>query len=449
MSLVTHYLSPVAEPVLFSDERWVQAFLRFESELAQAQAECQLIPQDAADAIAHACHAVHIDVPALIVHGRQTGALGMAVVRPLQQYLLEHAPDAVRWLHWGTTTQDVVDTALVLLTAEALQALLAELQALVDALISLAQEHAATPMLARSLLQPAQITSFGLKCAQMALAVQRSVVQLQALAPQALCVQLGGAVGNRASLGVQGDAVEQALARRLNLSVCGFAWHTQRDAMMRLGMEVAVCGGSLAKLAKDWSLMLQYEVAELSEAARGGTSSAMPHKRNPVFCLQALTQTQPMAHIAGMLLSTMAQAHERALGEWQAEVAQWGALWTHGHAAAQALRLSTAGMTVHSQRMSAHIDALYGCVFSEGCVQVLASSMDLPAAKAVVEQLAAQALQGRQPLAALLEDWLAQQYGAVVAAELAPLLAQACDVQRATEPSRQTCAALLRRLTAA
>src|SRR5690606_7304395 len=162
-----------------------------------------------------------------------------------QQWLQRHAPEGLPWLHWGTTTQDVVDTANAMLTAHALEALQRQLKGLQQSLLHMAHEHAATPVLGRSLLQPAQITSFGLRAAQ------------------ALCVQLGGAVGNSAALGGDAMRVEQALARRLGLKACGYSWHTQRDDWMRLGMEVAVCGGSLAKLAKDWALHAQYEVGEL------------------------------------------------------------------------------------------------------------------------------------------------------------------------------------------
>src|SRR5690606_10464327 len=136
---------------------------------------------------------------------------------------------------------------------------------------------------------------------------------------------------------------------------------------MRLAMEAAVCAGSLAKLAKDWSLMSQFEVGELSEAPRGRTSSAMPHKRNAVHCMQVVAQTQTVPGLAAALLGTMAQAHERALGEWQAEVAQWPPLWRRAHGAAAALRMAAEGLQVNESRMLAHIASLQEVVFSEGC----------------------------------------------------------------------------------
>ncbi len=439
------YLRPLDADPLFTDARWIAAMLRFESELAQAQAECGVIPHPAAQAIAEACAAVQVDAQALAARAHCSGAMGMAILQPVQQWLRSHRPEGLDWLHWGSTTQDVVDTAHALLTREALQCLLAELQALQDCLVGLAQRHAATPMLARSLMQPAQVTSFGFKCAQSAAALQRSRQQLQALGAQALCVQLGGAVGNRATLGASATAVEQSLARRLGLQACGYSWHTQRDAWLRLAMEVAVCGGSLAKLAKDWSLMSQYEVGELHEAPRGSTSSAMPHKRNPVHCMQAVAQTQPVPQLAATLLACMAQAHERGLGEWQAEVAHAASLWHHVHAAAAALRSAAEGMQVETARMQQHIDGLQGVVYSEALAQVLVPVLGKPGAQAAVAECAAQALSQAEPLHLLLVRWLQQQ--GTVDPQLAHALAQAADPTQAVQSSAQGCRDLLARMS--
>jgi len=447
-SLMSAYLNPLPQVELFSDRQWIDAMLRFEAQLAMAQAECGLVPQAAAQAIAQACASVALHPESLAAQARQTGALGMAVVAPLQQWLQRHAPEGLPWLHWGTTTQDVVDTANAMLTAHALEALQRQLKGLQQSLLHMAHEHAATPVLGRSLLQPAQITSFGLKCAQTAAALGRSSAQLQRLAAQALCVQLGGAVGNSAALGGDAMRVEQALAHRLGLKACGYSWHTQRDDWMRLGMEVAVCGGSLAKLAKDWALHAQYEVGELCEAARGITSSAMPHKRNPVHCLQALAQTKAVPQLAATLLACMDQAHERALGEWQAEVVHWAQLWTHVHAGAAALCAAAQGMQVHAPRMQAHIDSLQGVVFSEQLAQVILPLLGKPEAQAAVALCAQQALQQGQPLPALLAAYLKAQ-GHAVSQALHAQLHAAADVQAAAQASALRCHELLTQMSSA
>lgn len=443
MHLVQDFLSPLAQETLFTDDQWMAALLRFESGLAQAEADCGLIPPKAATAVARACAAVQIDPAAFSAHARHTGALGMAVVGPLRQWLLEHEPDMAPWLHWGTTTQDVVDTANSLVTQTALAALQTELDRLVAVLRNMATQHAATPMLARSLLQPAQVTSFGLKCAQTVAALVRSQHTLTALAPQALCVQLGGAVGNRACLGDRGAAVEQALAQQLGLSAPGHSWHTQRDSWLRLGLEVAVCSGTLAKLAQDWGLMAQYEVGELSEGSRGRTSSAMPHKRNPVQVLQALSQTAPVPHLAGLLLASMPQAHERALGEWQTEVVHWGLVWRHTHAAARALREAAEGLVVHTDRMRDHLDGLCGVVFSEALGHALTRWLGHTEALQAVENLAPTALARHFPLHTLLLDWVASTHGTDLRDRMAADVEAAADLQQAVRASEQACLALL------
>ncbi|WP_255592733.1 lyase family protein [Bordetella sp. BOR01] len=445
-SLIELSLNPAGDTELFSDSQWLQALLRFEAGLASAQAAAGLIPAAAATAIAQACARAKLDRTRFIEQARRTGAFGIGLVDPIKAVLAEHAPDALPYLHWGTTTQDAVDTAHALLTQAALAAVLQELDGLDAALRTLARTHAATPMMARSLLQPAQVTSFGLKCAQSAAAVRRSAGQLRTLAPHALCVQLGGAVGNRAAMADQAAQVEDTLAAELGLWACGHSWHTQRDAWMRLAMEAAVCAGSLAKLARDWSLMSQFEVGELAEAPRGRTSSAMPHKRNPVHCMQAVAQTQPVPGLASTLLACMTQAHERALGEWQAELSAWAPLWRHVHAAAAALRLAAEGLQVDTARMQAHIDALHQVIFSEACADALASLAGRDAAQQAIERLAPQALAQRQPLSILLQRWIEETRGPEQARLAAQVLAQATDPQRAVQASAACCAALLRTL---
>jgi 3-carboxy-cis,cis-muconate cycloisomerase len=216
-------------------------------------------------------------------------------------------------------------------------------------------------MLARSLLQPAQITSFGLKCAQSAAAATQHRPALAAGAP-GLVRAAGRRRGQWRDPGLHRLAVEQALAQHLGLEACGHSWHTQRDDWMRLAMEVAVCCGSLSKLARDWSLMSQYEVAEISEAARQHFQRHAAQAQSRA--LHAGRGPDPGRAAAGRpAAGCMAQAHERALGEWQAEVAHWPDLWRHAHGAAAALRQAAQTLQVHPQRMLAHVAGLRGLCF--------------------------------------------------------------------------------------
>jgi 3-carboxy-cis,cis-muconate cycloisomerase len=444
-----HSLLPAAARTLFDDAALCRALLAFESALAEAQAAEGLIPADAAAAIVAACETTAIDPVALADAARHSGALAVPLVAMVAKALAGSAPGAVRHLHVGATTQDVVDTAQVLMTRHAFAQLLQPLDASITLLQQMAREHAHTPMLARTLLQPAQVTTWGLKCAQWLQALRRSRVHLRALAQEALVLQLGGAVGNLSALGHAGEAVAQRMATRLGLRCTPGPWHTQRDAWVRFGLEVAVLAGSLSKIAKDLALLSQAEVGEVSEgtapgdtsghAPRGG-SSAMPHKRNPVACMQAIAACAQVPGLAATLLSTMAQAHERALGEWQAEFAVWPQLWIQAFGAMAAVHDALAGLQVDTARMVHNIDRTQGLVHSEALTQVLAAALGKAQARTLVQAEAPLALAEGTPL---LQRLLAQPAVLALAAAQRGALATACDLQAAAEPSARLCNRLL------
>lgn len=442
MTVLADYLEPPDAGELFSDARWLTALVDFEVALAQAQADCGLIPRTAAEAIARAAAAVVIDPAAFTARARESGAIGVALVEPLQAWLRDHAAEALPWLHRGTTTQDAVDTANAVLTRHAVAAVRVELVALRERLQAIAGAHAATPILARSLMQPAQITTFGLKCAQAAAAVERSRRSLDRLADHALCTQLGGAVGNRAGLGEHADAIESGLARRLGLRARGHGWHTQRDEPMRLAAEAGICAGTLGKLAHDWALLGQFEVNEVRVASRGPTSSAMPHKRNPVELMRVVAATTTVPGLVASLLATMNQAHERALGQWQAELVEWRRLWRQLYSAATAMRLAADGIEVDAPRMAANVDALQQVVHSEACSRALGAIVGVEAARAAVADLAPRALASRQPLAELLLGWVRSMAPGEVA-KATEALGRAVDPGAAIGASASACRGLL------
>lgn len=455
MNAFAHALLPAAARGLFDDEALCRAMLDFESALARAQAVEGLIPTDAAEAIADACAGLVLDAQALTDAARHGGAMAVPLVAMVTQALQSRgAGDAARHLHKGATTQDVVDTAQVLMTRAALAPLLAALQEAIALLRQQAADHARTPMLARTLLQPAQVTSWGLKCAGWLLPLQRSHVRLQALAAQALSLQLGGAVGNRSAMGEAGERVAARMAALLGLAVPTGSWHTQRDTWLRLGLEAAVLAGSLAKIAKDLALLSQAEVDEVAEgpgpgdaaqgSARGG-SSAMPHKRNPVACMQAIAACAPVPGIAATLLSTMAQAHERALGEWQAEVAVWPQLWIQVFGATSAIRDALAGLRVDAARMAANIGRTQGLVHSESLTQALAVALGPQAARARIQSLGPQAMATKTPLPELLcADACVLALPPGQRAALQAALHAACELERAVEASARQCLQWLR-----
>ncbi|MES1163367.1 MAG: lyase family protein, partial [Rhizobacter sp.] len=214
--------------------------------------------------------------------------------------------------------------------------------------------------LARTLMQPASVTSFGLKCANWAAPLVRGRARIAQAAAHALKVQLGGAVGTLAQMKGEGPAVRQRMAEDLGLGNDGSAWHTQRDEWVALGCQLGILVGSLGKIAGDIALMGQWEVGELaepSEPGRGG-SSAMPHKRNPVASMVALAAAQRAPQRVAALLAAMPQAHERALGAWQAELAEWPQLLMSAHGSVRALAGALPGLQVDVARMRANIDRL-------------------------------------------------------------------------------------------
>lgn len=445
MNVFANYLLPQDAGTLFDDAALCRAMLDFESALATAQGHEGLIPAAAGRAIAAACASLQLNPAVLVESGRHNGAMAVPLVAAIAQALQSSTPDAVRHLHYGATTQDVVDTAQVLMTQYACTRLLAELDACISLLVPMARQHQHTPMLARTLLQPAQVTSWGFKCMQWAQPLQRSRDQLHTLSQHALVLQLGGAAGNQSTLGEAGDRVAARMAIQLQLGCPDSSWHTQRDAWMRLGMEVAVLSGSLSKIAKDLALLSQAEVGEVfaRDAQRGG-SSAMPHKRNPVACMQAVAASIQVPHLAATLLSTMSQAHERALGEWQAEVAVWPQLWLQTFGATSAIHDALAGLHVDAARMTHNIDQLQGVIYSESITHALASYLGKPQAAALVRVLGAKALQSRTPLIELL---LAD----VALAGLAPAQRNAvhalCSPHAAVAPSARLCGKLLHKCT--
>ena len=322
--------SPEVMQVL--DERtFVQAMLDFEAALARAQAAAGAIPARAGEAIAAACDARGFDVDAIAVEGGRVGTVAIPLVKALTAAVAQVDADAALVVHWGGTTQDVLDTAQVLVTRRALALIDRDLSRLVPALLKLAEAHGGAPMLGRTLMQPAQVISLGFKLAGWIAPLVRAQARLRQAGAAALQLQLGGAVGTRAALGDYGDAVAAGMAELLGLRNPPAAWHTQRDELVALGCELGVLAGSLGKIAKDIALMSQGEVGELAEPSGGGRggSSAMPHKRNPVAAMTALAAAVRAPQRVAALLAAMPQEHERGLAtgrrNWPSSAGCWRA----------------------------------------------------------------------------------------------------------------------------
>ncbi len=376
--------APVREAV--SGRSWLEALLEVERALAAAGATVGVVPQAAADAIAAACaDADAFRWEELLGQGHAVGNPVEPLVRALRARVgVEHEA----FVHFGATSQDVLDSAAMLVARESLAHVLGHVDAVAAACAGLGRDHRKAPMAARTLLQQAVPTTFGLVAAGWLVAVLDARERLAELAGAGLAVQLGGAAGTLAALGEDGPRVVDELARELDLTVPTLPWHTNRVRIAEVGSALATAAGVCGKIGLDVVLLSQTEVAEVREASGGG-SSTMPQKRNPVQATLARACARLAAAHASVLQETLVQEHERAAGAWHAEwVALCGALAYAGGAAAAAAE-SLAGLQVDAQRMRVNLDAGGGLVLAERIALALAETMTREAAHELVAEAAA------------------------------------------------------------
>ncbi len=385
---------------LFGDPSVLRAMLEVESALARVQARLGVIPAAAAEAIAAAAASDRFDAEVLAHEARASGTLAVPLVDALTARVRARDPEAAKFVHWGATSQDIVDTALVRLVVRASAVLGADHARLAGSLRSLADRHAGDVMLGRTLLQPAPPITFGLKTAGWLGALARSWTRLEDACRAAGVLQFGGASGTLAALGAHGPAVAAALARELRLENPPAPWHTHRD---RLAAVVAACGiytGMLGKMARDLSLLMQTEVGEAAEA--GGGSSTLPHKRNPVGCAVALAAAARLPGLVASALTILVQEHERSVGAWHAEwpiVAE--AIETTG-AALEAMRDAAASLSVDPGRMRENLEATHGAIFAERVAMRVGSVLGRDRAQALLRDAIGRAGSAGQPLSRIL-----------------------------------------------
>ncbi len=326
-----------------SDAAWLAAMFEAERALANASALVGVVPADAAARIAEACEPEGLDLDAILVAGRAVGNPAAPLVGALRERV---SPDAARWLHFGATSQDIVDTAAMLVAREATRLLCDQLDGVAAACARLAEEHRSTPMAGRTLLQQAVPTTFGAKAAGWLVGVVIPRDRLRAVRWHA---QLGGAAGTLAPFGVHGPEVAVAFANELDLHPTLVPWHVHRGPFAMLGALLDAAAKACAKVALDVVLLAQTEVGEVAEAA-GGDSSTMPHKRNPAQAVLARACAR-LVHANAGVLAEGEHEHERAAGAWQSE---WTALTealAHAAGAAAAIRRSLEGLEVFPDRM--------------------------------------------------------------------------------------------------
>lgn len=405
---------PVREAV--GDAAWLQAMLDFEAGLARAQARVGLISDADAEAIAAACDGSRFSAAEI----GAAAASGGNPAQPLVKALTAAVDGPARGhVHRGATSQDVVDTAAMLVARRALELIGDDLAGAADAAAALAQAHRDTPMAARTLLQQAVPTTFGLKAAGWMVALDAAADRLAAVRAQRLAVQLGGAAGTLASLGADGPAVAGALAHELDLIDPILPWHTDRTRVAELAGALGEACGAMAKAARDVTLLSQTEVGEVREAAGGG-SSTMPHKQNPVAAVSALACARRAPALAGGLLAAMEHEHERAAGAWHAEWAPLHDLLVATGAAASWLRTCLEGLQVDPARMRENLDRTGGLLLAERVSTALSDTLGRGAAHEAIERAAAQAARSGRTFAQVLDDdpQVRDQLGGATVAEL-------------------------------
>jgi 3-carboxy-cis,cis-muconate cycloisomerase len=370
-----------------SDESWLRAMLDVESALAAALAGAGVIPAGAAAAIRAACAGVRIDLVRL---GEEAAASATPVV-PLARFLTAAVPgEAANYVHWGATSQDVIDTAMMLVSRRALDVLLAELDGLAAACAALADRHRATLMPGRTLLQQALPITFGLKAAGWLMAALEAGDAVRAVRSGRLAVQLGGASGTLASLGDRGLDVLAGLAGELDLPEPVLPWHSTRGRIVELALALAGAGGAAAKIALDVALLMQSEVAEVAEAAPGG-SSALPQKRNPVGAVEVDACFRGLQAQVAVLVASQRVEHERAAGAWQAEWPALSEAFRLAGGACGRARIVVEGLRVDPDRMRANLDVSGGLMLAEHVSMVLAGKVGRQAAQRMVQAAAGRA----------------------------------------------------------
>jgi 3-carboxy-cis,cis-muconate cycloisomerase len=390
----------------FADETRVQKMLDVEAALARAEAQAGIVPAPAAEAIARAARVDRFDLPSLMAEAHPAGNLAIPLVKHLTRTVAQDHPDASRYVHWGATSQDIIDTALVLQLREAVPIVVGDLRRAASAAVRHARQHARTTMPGRTWLQQATPVTFGLKAAGWLDALVRTTGNVETALTAVSVLQFGGASGTLASLGADGLNVASRLGALLDLEVPALPWHAHRDRLAALACALGVACGTLGKIARDLALLGQTEIQEAIEPpADTGGSSTMPHKRNPVRASRVLSAAIRAPGLVSTMLSAMPQEHERGLGGWQAE---WSVLpdlvCTTAEAAISAADLLE-GVIVRPEAMETALWLTKGLVNAEAVMMALAPHVGKAAAYTIVDKAARRALdEGVSFEAALNED---------------------------------------------
>jgi 3-carboxy-cis,cis-muconate cycloisomerase len=403
MSLYSQYFYSDEVNELLSDTQSIAQMLRFEGVLAMAQAEQGIIPSDLAETIVSCCRTDFIDIEKLKTDLIVGGNAAIPLVKQLTRIVKNNDAEASKYVHLGATSQDVVDTATVLQIQEFIIWLDERLDILSQLLIDLSKKHRQTLMVGRTLLQQARPITFGLKTATWLQSIERTKARIKNVEERILVIQLNGAVGSGNPY--LSKEVQQSVAEMLELNFA-FSWQSARDNMAEWAGVLGILVGSLGKIAKDISLLMQTEIAEVLEGkgeGKGG-SSTMPHKRNPVICAAILANANRLPHLVATILSAMPQEHERSAGLWHSE---WEVLneimMLTGGTVERAIDLLES-LEVNEKRMLTNLELTKGLIYAENVSLALAPKIGKIQAHELIEKACKQAIAQQKHLKEILSE---------------------------------------------
>lgn len=388
---------------VFSDERYVQYMLSVERALAAVLAEAQLIPETAAREIEAAAETLEVDLERL---GRGTEQAGFPVIELVRQLREQVGDPAANYVHWGSTTQDIMDTARALQIREALQALQTDLHSIIDGLVRICQDQRLQVMAGRTHALQALPITFGYKAATWLAPLVRHARRLEELRPRVLVIQFGAAAGTLAPYGEAGPDLYRAFARELGLHEPSMPWHTQRDSLVELGAWLSGLSGSLGKMAQDVILMSQTEVSEVSEQAGEGHggSSTLPHKQNPIHSEVVLVAARANAAAISALYQALIQEHERGTHGAQLEWLYLPQMFALSGAALTKAATITQNLQTHPDRMRANIEASQDLILTEPIKFALLDVMDVGAAEDLLERASRRAVEEKRSLIHIVRE---------------------------------------------
>ncbi len=404
MSLLDALFRSQAVDELFTDKATLQGMLDFEAALARAEARTGVVPAAAAKAIEAKCRAELFDSAAIAEAAGRAGNYAIPIVKHLTALVARKDKDAARFVHWGATSQDAIDTGRILQLRSALDLIRRDLESMVEPLGRLAQKHRATLLVGRTWMQQALPITLGVKIAGWLDAVVRHRTRLQQTRQRCCVLQFGGAAGTLAALGAKGPDVASMLASELTLPIPEIPWHSHRDRIAEIGTTLALIVGTMGKIGRDIALHMQTEVAEIFEPTgegRGG-SSTMPHKRNPVTSSVLLAAAQRVPGLVGTILSAMVQEDERGLGGWQAEWETLPEIVQLTAGSVHHLGAILPALEFDTERMKKNLEITSGLIFAEAVSLTLGEKIGNTQAHELIEAACTRAAKEKRPLRAIL-----------------------------------------------